>query len=165
MIGLIYPGVNRLDYDFAAEGGIFPGAHRIEQRSGGGALAGEGHPHASGRASGRRATIRWASRISTRTGFAGWARRGKDCFDADRARGTCAALGASMNECMRCWEAMLPDTVRHRTIPVDLTGLLQALSVAAIPGRCIPAAAADICTWSRRSRCRAQFTVKVRVRK
>ena len=24
MIGLIYPGVNRLDYDFAHEGGIFP---------------------------------------------------------------------------------------------------------------------------------------------
>src|SRR5690349_14136782 len=24
MIGLIYPGINRLDYDFAANGGVFP---------------------------------------------------------------------------------------------------------------------------------------------
>ena len=34
MIGLIYPGVNRLDYDFDHEGGYFPAAHRVEQRSG-----------------------------------------------------------------------------------------------------------------------------------
>jgi hypothetical protein len=29
-----------------------------------------------------------------------------------------------MNECMRCWEAILPGTVRHRTIRIDLPGLL-----------------------------------------
>ena len=33
MIGLIYPGVNRLDYDFGHEGGYLPRAHRVEQRS------------------------------------------------------------------------------------------------------------------------------------
>ena len=37
----------------------------------------------------------------------GWARSGKDCYDAILARDV-AALGASMNECMRCWEAILP---------------------------------------------------------
>ena len=30
------------------------------------------------------------------------------------------ALGASMNECMQCWEAILPNTVRHPTIKIDL---------------------------------------------
>ena len=32
MIGLIYPGVNRLDYDFAHEGGIFPRHIESQQR-------------------------------------------------------------------------------------------------------------------------------------
>ncbi len=45
-----------------------------------------------------------------------WIRRlgqsGKDCYDAILARDL-AALGASMNECMHCWEAILPGTVRH----------------------------------------------------
>ena len=48
----------------------------------------------------------------------------------DRARtattrscaGTSQALGASMNECMECWEAILPHTVRHPTLTVDLMG-------------------------------------------
>jgi hypothetical protein len=35
------------------------------------------------------------------------------------------ALGASMNECMRCWEAILPCTVRHPAISVDLKGILK----------------------------------------
>ena len=33
MIGLIYPGVNRLDFDVAHEGGSLPRAHRVQQRS------------------------------------------------------------------------------------------------------------------------------------
>jgi hypothetical protein len=35
-----------------------------------------------------------------------------------------AALGASMNECMVCWETLLPDVVHHHTLTVDLMGLL-----------------------------------------
>jgi hypothetical protein len=31
-----------------------------------------------------------------------------------------------MNECMCCWEALLPHTVRHPAITVDLMGLLAA---------------------------------------
>ena len=30
-----------------------------------------------------------------------------------------------MNECMLCWDAILPDVVKHHTITVDLLGLLQ----------------------------------------
>jgi len=38
------------------------------------------------------------------------------------------ALGASMNECMLCWEAVLPHTVRHPTVTVDLLGVLSHYS-------------------------------------
>lgn len=30
-----------------------------------------------------------------------------------------------MNECMDCWEAILPGTVRHPTISLDLMALLR----------------------------------------
>ena len=30
-----------------------------------------------------------------------------------------------MNECMVCWETLLPHTVRHPTVTVDLLGLLH----------------------------------------
>jgi hypothetical protein len=35
-------------------------------------------------------------------------------------------LGRSFNDCMACWEAILPDTVRHPTLRVDLKALLRA---------------------------------------
>jgi hypothetical protein len=122
MIGLIYPGINRLDYDHAVEGGVFP-AH-IESIN-------------SAR------TARWLERVlhllpvATRPpGYnplgeknldPKWIARlgqsGRDCFEAIRRRDV-AALGASMNACMTCWEKLLPHTVRHPTLTVDLMGLL-----------------------------------------
>jgi hypothetical protein len=50
---------------------------------------------------------------------------GEDCFEAIR-RHDLQALGASLNECMTCWEKLLPHTVRHPTLKVDLIGLLRA---------------------------------------
>jgi hypothetical protein len=35
------------------------------------------------------------------------------------------ALGASMNECMKCWETILPQTVVHPTIKTDLLGVMH----------------------------------------
>jgi hypothetical protein len=122
MIGLIYPGVNRLDYDARHEGGIFP-AH-IESCC---------DP----------AITHWLERVLrlvpvnqrplgyTPLGAKNlepeWIRRlgesGKDCYDAI-VRRDIAALGVSMNSCMECWEAILPHTVRHPTIAVDLKALL-----------------------------------------
>src|SRR6202022_2479566 len=52
-------------------------------------------------------------------------RTGKDCFDAIRKRNL-QALGASFNECMVCWEKILPHTVKHPTIKADLKALLRA---------------------------------------
>ena len=49
---------------------------------------------------------------------------GRDCYEAIVARDL-AALGKSMNECMCCWEAILPCTVRHPAISVDLAGIVS----------------------------------------
>ncbi len=123
MIGLIYPGVSRLDYDFRCHEGLFP-AH-IESCN---------DP----------AVAAWLSRIlhilpvaprpdgynplETKNLDPAWigrlGRSGRDCYDAIVARDI-ERLGASMNECMECWEAILPGTVRHRTLRVDLIELLE----------------------------------------
>jgi hypothetical protein len=56
-----------------------------------------------------------------------WIRRlgqsGRDCYAAILAQDL-AGLGESMNESMRCWEAILPGTVRHPTLAVNLLGIL-----------------------------------------
>ena len=57
-----------------------------------------------------------------------WIRRlgqsGKDCFDGIVTQDI-KMLGAAMNECMACWETILPNTVRHPTITIDLVALLK----------------------------------------
>lgn len=123
MIGLIYPGVNRLDYDADYTGGVFP-VH-VESNN---------DP----------VVARWLEKVIHIVPIAQrpagynplgkknldreWIRKlgqsGHDCFDAILARDT-KALGASMNQCMACWEAILPQTVRHPTITVDLLGILS----------------------------------------
>lgn len=122
MIGLIYPGVNRLDYDFAHEGGLFP-CH-IESNN---------DPHVAA----------WLERVihllpvaprpegynplGIKNLDSTWIRRlgttGRDCFDAILACDA-RALGASMNACMECWEAILPQTVRQAAVTIDLKGIL-----------------------------------------
>jgi hypothetical protein len=123
MAGLIIPGISRLDYDFSFEGGYFP-AH-IETNN---------DP----------TVTRWLEKVMHLLPIAPrpehyspldeknldseWIRRlgqsGKDCFAAILAKDA-RALGASMNECMRCWEAILPGTVRHPAISIDLMGILN----------------------------------------
>jgi hypothetical protein len=122
MAGLLYPGINRLDYDFAFEGGLFP-VH-VESNN---------DP----------AVARWLEQVIHMVPVAmrpphynplgiknlspGWiarlGRTGRDCFDAILARDA-DKLGASMNECMRCWESLLPHTVVHPEITVDLKSIL-----------------------------------------
>ncbi len=124
MIGLVYPGINRLDYDYAANGGIFPS--HIEPLN---------NPRAA----------RWLEKVihilpvgARPDGYSPLGRKnldpkwiarlghsGNDCFEAIRHMDT-AALGVSFNECMKCWQAILPATVRHLSIKTDLVGLLRA---------------------------------------
>ena len=47
MVGLVYPGINRLDYDFAVQGGRLSGAHRKLQSAGSGPVVEPGAASAS----------------------------------------------------------------------------------------------------------------------
>ena len=124
MIGLVYPGVNRLDYDYQIEGGVFP-AH-IESCN-------------------RPAVARWLEKVlhllpieprppgydplGIKNLNPKWVARlgqsGHDCFGAI-CRRDAKALGESLNLNMRCWEKLLPQTVRHPLLKVDLMQLLRA---------------------------------------
>jgi hypothetical protein len=122
MIGLIYPGISRLDFDFRHEGGVFP---RHVESTGDPQVVGwlEKVVHViavAPRPAGynplgvRNLDPRWIQRLG---------QSGKDCYDAILRRHL-GDLGASMNECMKCWEAILPHTVQHPALTVDLAGLL-----------------------------------------
>ena len=122
MAGLIYPGINRLDYDYEVEQGIFP-AHvescqdsqiarwveeviymiPVNQRPEGYQPLGIKNLNSS-----------WVGRLS---------QSGKDCYAAILVRDM-LGLGESMNECMRCWEFLLPHTVHHPSLNLDLKELL-----------------------------------------
>jgi hypothetical protein len=123
MIGLIYPGINRLYYDFAVHGGVFP-AHikSLNSQSVGHWLEKVLHilpvaPRPDGYTPLGKKNLdpKWIARLG---------RTGADCFDAI-CRMNAAGLGKSFNECMKCWEAILPGTVRHQTLKIDLVGLLK----------------------------------------
>lgn len=123
MIGLIYPGVNRLDYDAGVEGGIFPAhietctdplvASWLEQVIY--FLPVTQRPAGYNPLEIKRLSPPWIRRLG---------QTGRDCYSAILARDA-RGLGASFNECMRCWEMLLPGTVRHATISIDLVGLLD----------------------------------------
>ena len=123
MIGLVYPGVNRLDFDVACEGGIFPAhiesnndpavAHWLEEVIH--VLPVAPRPQGYNPLGIKNLDPQWICKLG---------QTGKDCYDAILARDT-AALGASMNECMECWGTLLPHVVRHPTIAIDLLGLLN----------------------------------------
>ena len=123
MAGIIYPGINRLDFDYRHEGGLFP-VHvescndskvacwleeviymvPVAQRPPGYSPLGE-----------KNLDPQWIARLS---------QTGKDCYNAILTRDV-RALGASMNACMVCWEMLLPNTVRHPLIKLDLMSILK----------------------------------------
>jgi hypothetical protein len=123
MAGIIYPGINRLDYDFNYQGGYFPAYVEstcearvadwlesvihlvpVAQRPLGYNPLGDQNLDPA-----------WISRLG---------QSGVDCFKAIIEMDV-HALGASMNECMLCWQAILPQTVRHQTITIDLLEILE----------------------------------------
>jgi hypothetical protein len=123
MIGLLTPGVSRLDYHAGFEGGVFP-RHIETTRDPEVARWLEGVIHVvpvAPRPDGynplgvKNLEPGWIARLG---------RSGRDCYDAIVSRNA-RALGESMNECMRCWEAILPQTVRHPVVSVDLAGILR----------------------------------------
>ena len=123
MIGLIYPGINRLDYDFAANGGVFPSHIEMLTRARPARwlekvlhlLPVEPRPEGYNPLDVKHLNPEWIARLG---------QTGKDCFDAIR-RMDIEALGASLNDCMVCWEKILPHIVRHPTLKVDLKAILR----------------------------------------
>ena len=123
MIGLIYPGVSRLEYDGRHRGGIFP--QQIESNNDPAIARWLEHvlyllpimprPDGYNPLGIKNLEPAWIARLG---------RSGQDCFNAIVARDA-DALGASLNETMACWETLLPHTVRHPTIKLDLQGLLR----------------------------------------
>lgn len=124
MIGLIYPGVNRLDYDFNFEGGVFPShiescnhtrvARWLEKVLH--LIPVEPRPEGYSPLGEKNLTPMWVARLG---------QAGRDCYDAIVSRDA-KALGASLNLNMKCWEQLLPQTVRHPLLRVDLGALLNA---------------------------------------
>lgn len=132
MIGLVYPGINRLDYDFAVEGGVFPAhiescnrpkiARWLENVLH--LLPIEPRPEGYSPLGARDLDPKWVARLG---------QSGRDCFQAIMRRDA-IALGAALNLNMRCWEKLLPHTVRHPLLKLDLMSLLKAYQ------RCYPGA-------------------------
>jgi hypothetical protein len=122
MAGIIYPGITRLDYDASFEGGYFP-VHvesnndpdlsawledvihilPVAQRPDGYSPLGI-----------KNLDPEWIRRL---------ARSGMDCYQAILSKDL-NGLGEAMNECMRCWEVILPHTVHHPALTLDLMALL-----------------------------------------
>ena len=124
MAGLIYPGINRLDFDYAVHGGVFPS--HIES------LTDARHarwlekvihimpvaPRPPGYNPLGRQNLdpKWIARLG---------RSGTDTFEAIR-RMDLEALGAAMNDTMLCWDKLMPDCFVHPTIQTHLRAILRA---------------------------------------
>jgi hypothetical protein len=124
MIGLVYPGVNRLDYDIHIHGGIFPAhiescqrpkvARWLEQVLH--LLPVEARPEGYSPLGIKNLDPQWVARLG---------HSGRDCYDAI-VNMDATALGASLNLNMQCWETLLPQVVRHPLLRLDLMPLLRA---------------------------------------
>jgi len=124
MIGLIHPGISRLDYDVSVEGGVFPThiescnsptlARWLEKVLH--LIAIGPRPQGYSPLGVKNLDPEWIARLG---------RSGRDCYDAI-LRMDPAGLGASLNLNMQCWERLLPHIVRHPLITTDLMSLLGA---------------------------------------
>lgn len=123
MIGLIYPGISRLDYDYEHEGGYFPVHIESRQES---ELA---HwlesvihivpynirPPGYNPLGRKNLDREWVRRLG---------QSGKDCFNAIIQKNL-EGLGSSFNECMECWHTLLPDILEHETLKADIIPILE----------------------------------------
>ncbi len=123
MIGIVYPGISRLDYDYDHEGGYFPVHVESCNDPDVGKWLGDNiylvpvntRPDGYYPLDRQDLTPEIVGRLS---------QSGKDCYDAILATDA-KGLGASMNETMYCWETMLPDVCHHHTLTMDLMALLK----------------------------------------
>jgi hypothetical protein len=124
MIGLVYPGVNRLDYDFKVQGGVFP-SHIESCNSPKAArwlnkvlhlIPVEPRPEGYSPLGVKNLEPKWVAKLG---------RSGQDCYNAI-VEMDARALGAALNLNMKCWETLLPQVIRHPLLRLDLASLLKA---------------------------------------
>ena len=124
MIGMIYPGVNRLDYDIAVDGGVFP-AHIESCNSPRVArwlekvlhlIPIESRPEGYNPLVQRNLDPKWIARLS---------QSGKDCYNA-AVKMDAAALGKALNLSLKSWDTLFPRSMRHDVITLDLMTLATA---------------------------------------
>ena len=148
MIGLVYPGVNRLDYDFKVHGGVFPSHIESCNSRQGCALAGQGVASDSSRAAARR--LQSARHKKSRSEMGRTPRPvGSEIATSAIVKMDAKALGASLNLNMKCWETLLPHVVRHPLHPAGFDAAAQGVSTA-IPWRDV------FRLWWRLSDCRLE---------
>ena len=123
MVGMIYPGISRLDYSIEIENGYFP-AH-IESNIDPAVAAWleknismvpvAQRPEGYNPLEKKNLKPEWVKELG---------RTGRDCYDAIINKDS-KALGKTMNDCMTLWEKILPGTVVHSTLTVDLKQVLR----------------------------------------
>jgi hypothetical protein len=123
MAGVVFPGVNRLDYDANFEDGFFPVhvesnndpdvAHWLEDIIY--CLPVNQRPNGYNPLAIKNLDPSWINKLG---------QSGKDCYQSILAQDP-YMLGRSMNESMRCWEVILPHTVQHPTISINLLEILE----------------------------------------
>ncbi len=124
MIGLVYPGVNRLDYDYKIHGGVFPSHIESCNRAKVARwlssvlhlIAVEPRPDGYSPLGIKHLEPKWVAKLG---------QSGQDCYEAI-VKMDAKALGASLNLTMKCWETLLPHVVRHPKLRVELLPILQA---------------------------------------
>ena len=134
MIGLLYPGVSRLDYDYEFRGGVFP--RHIENNTDTDIArwlesvinvlpVAPRPPGYSPLGIKNLENVELISRLG---------KAGQDCYDAILAKNI-NGLGAAMTETMQCWETLVPHSFTHSTITMDLLSLLKYYQ-SIYPGAC-----------------------------
>jgi hypothetical protein len=124
MIGLVYPGVSRLDYDYKVHGGVFPSnletcdsdevARWLETRLH--LIPMEPRPIGYHPLGVENYEPEWVASLGE---------SGKQCYDSI-LRMDARALGASLTLTMKCWETLLPHVVRHPLLRADMADLVEA---------------------------------------
>ena len=123
MIGIVYPGISRLDYDYEHEGGYF--TKHVEScndpevarwlESNLYVLAVNTRPDGYNPLGRKNLTPEWVERLG---------QSGKDCYDTILSKDL-QGLGQAMNDCMKAWHTLLPDILEHPTLHPDIIPLLE----------------------------------------
>lgn len=124
MIGIIYPGINRLDYDFHYESGVFP--KHVESCTSAKVarwlervlwlIPVEPRPPGYNPLEEKNLDPKWVVKLG---------QTGHIIYDAI-LKMDAVALGKGINQGLKCWDILLPTSMRHPVMNYDLIELATA---------------------------------------